>query len=313
MSEEVVYPSNWKQTHDIQHLKKKNLHRFLDANTVEVQLQKGGGSFIIDANAIDIIKVSKETFIWMATENLVKYSKSKQQLLFDLAGIEVDGLWWVDATYLDGNRRNLRFANIIRESCNDGWVPLPRRAIRARSPNLHKIEDGVLKILLQPDDKILMIDEEDMNKVLHLTNNIYYQHQGYAQVRIKTKEVAFHRWLLDLSEYNQANPEQVDHINGDTLDCRRINLRVVTKQENMMNKRMAITNTSGINGVHENKLRYTVAYKINGKRKSKCFGFGPWSTLTKEEAWEAARLFKSEQDARSGSTNGIRPKRQRID
>lgn len=49
-----------------------------------------------------------------------------------------------------------------------------------------------------------------------------------------------------------ANPSEgylVDHINGDTLDNRKCNLRVVTKAQNSMNSGVNSANTSGYKGV----------------------------------------------------------------
>lgn len=42
----------------------------------------------------------------------------------------------------------------------------------------------------------------------------------------------------------------VDHINGDTTDNAASNLRVVSRQENALNQKLYVNNTSGVMGVH---------------------------------------------------------------
>lgn len=74
-----------------------------------------------------------------------------------------------------------------------------------------------------------------------------------------------------------------DHINGDGLDNRRLNLRTVTHAQNMKNRRRGKNNRSGAKGVSfdPEKGRWRAAINVNGKR----FRLGRFDTV--EEASEA--------------------------
>jgi hypothetical protein len=60
---------------------------------------------------------------------------------------------------------------------------------------------------------------------------------------------------------------EVDHINGNTLDCRMQNLRACTHQQNIANRRMQKNNTSGFVGVVWNRGRgkWQAQIKVTGK------------------------------------------------
>lgn len=76
--------------------------------------------------------------------------------------------------------------------------------------------------------------------------------------------VRMQRVILDA-----PNDKLVDHINGDTLDNRKHNLRLATKSENMRNRKMAKNCKSGFKGVWFNKKRQRwIAYiKTNGQSR----------------------------------------------
>ncbi|MCW5697358.1 MAG: HNH endonuclease [Bauldia sp.] len=66
----------------------------------------------------------------------------------------------------------------------------------------------------------------------------------YAVRAVRRRRVYLHRDLLAVGPAMQA-----DHISGDTLDCRRSNLRAATHAENAQNSRRGRRNTSGFKGV----------------------------------------------------------------
>ncbi len=64
--------------------------------------------------------------------------------------------------------------------------------------------------------------------------------------------------------------ELVDHINGDTLDCRKSNLRICSHAQNMKNQAKRVTNLSGYKGVTWNKRfkKFQARIGSNGKYRS---------------------------------------------
>lgn len=61
----------------------------------------------------------------------------------------------------------------------------------------------------------------------------------------KWKTVQLHRFILGAKK-----GQEVDHVNGDTLNNTRENLRICTKSQNRMNQDKYKNNNSGYKGVH---------------------------------------------------------------
>jgi hypothetical protein len=72
--------------------------------------------------------------------------------------------------------------------------------------------------------------------------------RGYRQIRVEGHVVLAHRlaWALMTNEWPES---QIDHINGDTLDNRWINLRLATRSQNMANTKLRRDNKTGFKGV----------------------------------------------------------------
>lgn len=92
----------------------------------------------------------------------------------------------------------------------------------------------------------------------------------YAFSRTGRKLTAMSRLLMD--EFIWDEDHEVDHKNGATLDNRRVNLRVVTHQENAWNQRRQITATNTYRGVtlghaKKNGPSYRVQLRLDGRYK----------------------------------------------
>ena len=106
-------------------------------------------------------------------------------------------------------------------------------------------------------------DYEELSKyswALHVRNK-----KSYARTTIwnhnKRTHVLMHRMIL-----NHSGKESfVDHVNGDSLDNRRDNLRLCTHQENCMNRKPQSNSATGINGVTKYKDGYRVIITFQGK------------------------------------------------
>jgi hypothetical protein len=89
---------------------------------------------------------------------------------------------------------------------------------------------------------------------------------NYLTVSINSKNILLHR-VIYFYHYGHC-PEFLDHINGNFKDNRIENLRPATRSQNMMNRRLAKNNTSGIIGVTWEKSTnsWIAKININGKR-----------------------------------------------
>jgi hypothetical protein len=108
--------------------------------------------------------------------------------------------------------------------------------------------------------------------------------------------------------------DRIDHRNGVTLDNRRQNLVSSSPASNMKNRRMNQTNKTGKNGVYrsvdEGRLYYSCTWRENGKNCSgKRYRYFKDDEESKTRAFESACREREEADLRTGTQNGIRPKR----
>lgn len=129
----------------------------------------------------------------------------------------------------------------------------------------------------------VLVDDEDYT---FLSQWSWFWNRGYAIRRTTTKQrksidIRMHRVLVGLP---RGDEREVDHLNGDRLDNRKENLRIVTKAQNAENKTFG-WGSSVHRGVSRSK---------GGRWGVWCRGRYYGSYETEDEAAEAARQVRRE-------------------
>lgn len=189
-----------------------------------------------------------------------------------------DGQEYVE--HLDGNEENNRVDNL--KWSNISIKKAKNRSISEtkRKRNEYYITGNTVYVTMTGTNKHMICDLDDWIKYKDLTWMLV---AGYAcsNTNIDTpKRLKFHRLVM-----NAPEGLEVDHINHNTLDNRRENLRLVTHIVNMANRSRLSNNKTGKNGVYwsEKYKRYGAQMAVNGKK----YDLGRY--LTYEEA-KAARI-----------------------
>lgn len=119
------------------------------------------------------------------------------------------------------------------------------------------------KEILLSQGKVAIVDDEDYEKLIklkwHYDSNGYARHSSWIPGLNTSTSIMMHHFVLGISP---GRKRVVDHINGDPLDNRRVNLRIVTQQQNIFNKSPSRKGTSKFKGVYWYKARSKWCSKI---------------------------------------------------
>lgn len=117
------------------------------------------------------------------------------------------------------------------------------------------IEGEIVEIRLSNGD-ITIVDAVDAD-LLQLRWQCHTSgHNSYATHGSKKHSFSMHRHIMArVTGRPLVKGEIVDHINGNSLDNRRNNLRLCTHAQNIHNQRLSQRNTSGYKGVSYSKKR----------------------------------------------------------
>lgn len=134
------------------------------------------------------------------------------------------------------------------------------------------------------DGTRFLVDLEDIPKIFNQSWHIFHSRQKVyirSWDKVKKRKVFLHRIIMGVTNSNL----QVDHINGNTLDNRKENLRICSHRQNVLNREKHKNNTSGYKGVSINKntsFPWKASIGVNKKR----IYLGQFST-----AEEAAKAY----------------------
>lgn len=123
-------------------------------------------------------------------------------------------------------------------------------------------------------NRFAIIGDEDYEELSKYNWRVFKNHYGgyiatrgvYDKTTKKHHTFIMHRMIMGLVEGDKL---QVDHINHNTLDNRRSNLRVCTNQQNQMNRSNRKNGSSKFKGIYWYKAneKWRARIMLGGKRK----------------------------------------------
>ena len=110
------------------------------------------------------------------------------------------------------------------------------------------------------DGKVFYFDIEDYEKIKKYYWSVstgYVESESFGGKRVK-----FHRFIMNCND----SKLEVDHINHNTVDNRKENLRIVTRSQNQMNTKLRTDNISGVKGVFFSNNRWFASIQSNKQK-----------------------------------------------
>lgn len=128
----------------------------------------------------------------------------------------------------------------------------------------------MVEISLSNSELKALIDEDDLTLVSRYKWRLFKcsPTHAYPATKVNGRLVLLHRLLAATAEF----PE-VDHKNGNRLDCTRKNLRPCTHAQNMMNRKVRKDCSSGFKGVYQDWRSSLFVARITANKKRQVLGW----------------------------------------
>ena len=125
-----------------------------------------------------------------------------------------------------------------------------------------------MKKLKLTQNKFALLDEEDYFLASKYKwcavkrGQTFYARRNLPRNGGEAKKEYLHRFIM-----KPPQQKEVDHINGNGLDNRKVNLRICTREQNSRNKKQINKSNTGIKGISwcENRKRFFFSIGYKGK------------------------------------------------
>ena len=148
-----------------------------------------------------------------------------------------------------------------------------------------------MRVIELTQGHVAVVDDEDFERLAQWR---WHYADGYAKrnecIDNAYKAHKYRTLAMARSIMNPPKGMEVDHRNGNTLDNRRANLRIVNRAQNQQNRKTHINNKLGIKGVCFSKAhnRYRARIISNGV----CVRLGWFKTIKEAKAAHDSAAIK---------------------
>lgn len=136
--------------------------------------------------------------------------------------------------------------------------------------------------------QVATIDDEDVHLSRKRWRALWRNGRGWYAMRNEGSKVVY----LHHAVLGPVATAEIDHVNGNGLDCRRANLRPATNSQNQANRRAPRNNTSGFRGVswHKSEGKWRAVIKVH-QRQTQLGYFGAPEDAARAYDAAARRAF----------------------